>query len=392
MFEYKKYSKLFFWSLELLAIASLILVASKISFLFEPVGTFFQTLFAPVLVAGFLYYMLSPVIRLLEKFKVKRIFAIITVFLLLIVAIVVILLTVIPNLVEQISSLAKNMPAIVAEGQKLITQWAKDLEKIPLLKEVNITQYITDADISYGDLFQQFLSGLSSSLGSVVSTVASIGVVVITAPFILFYMLKDGDKFVPGVQRFFPKNQRDDIVVLLGQLNKTLSGYISGQVIECLFVGTFTFLGYLVLGIKYAFLLGVIAGFANLIPYIGPYIGLAPAVLITVFDSPYKAILCCVVALVVQQIDGNVIYPNVIGKTLQIHPLTIILVLLVAGNLSGILGIFLGVPIYAVARTVIIFIAKLVQQRKKESSVLLQTEENDKSSQPKSSKESAKSE
>ena len=117
---------------------------------------------------------------------------------------------------------------------------------------------------------------------------------------------------------------------LLGQLNQTLSSYISGQAIECLFVGTFTIIGYSLLGVRYAFLFGVIAGFTNLIPYLGPYLGLAHAVLVTIFNEPVKAALCCLVVLVVQQLDGNIIYPNVIGKSLKIHPLTIILILLVA--------------------------------------------------------------
>ena len=107
-------------------------------------------------------------------------------------------------------------------------------------------------------------------------------------------------------------------------------------------MGTFTFLGYLLIGVDYAFLFGVIAGLTNLIPYLGPYLGLAPALIYTFFDSPTRALLCIVVVIIVQQIDGNVIYPNVIGKSLNIHPLTIILILLVAGNLSGILGVFLA--------------------------------------------------
>ncbi len=94
-------------------------------------------------------------------------------------------------------------------------------------------------------------------------------------------------------------------------------------------MGTFTFLGYLLIGVDYAFLFGVIAGLTNLIPYLGPYLGLAPA-LIYIFDSPTRALLCIVVVIIVRQIDGNVIYPNVIGKSLNIHPLTIILILLVA--------------------------------------------------------------
>ncbi|MFU1881118.1 AI-2E family transporter, partial [Enterococcus faecium] len=91
-------------------------------------------------------------------------------------------------------------------------------------------------------------------------------IVLVTAPFILFYMLKDGDKLVPAIQRFLPEKRKDDIVDLLGQLNQTLSSYISGQAIECLFVGTFTIIGYSLLGVRYAFLFGVIAGFTNLIP------------------------------------------------------------------------------------------------------------------------------
>ena len=103
--------------------------------------------------------------------------------------------------------------------------------------------------------YPTILSSLSSSLGSIVSTVASTTIVLVTAPFILFYMLKDGDKLVPAIQRFLPEKRKDDIVDLLGQLNQTLSSYISGQAIECLFVGTFTIIGYSLLGVRYAFYL-----------------------------------------------------------------------------------------------------------------------------------------
>ncbi len=114
--------------------------------------------------------------------------------------------------------------------------------------------------------------------------------------------------------------------------------------------------------VNYAFLFGVIAGLTNLIPYLGPYLGLAPAFLVTVFNDPVKALLCCVVVLIVQQLDGNVIYPNVIGKSLKIHPLTIIIVLLVAGNIAGLIGIFLGVPFYAICKTIISYVIKIVKE------------------------------
>ncbi|BBM17534.1 AI-2E family transporter [Enterococcus malodoratus] len=366
MFEKIKNSKLMFWSVEILIIATLILVSSKIDFVFQPIGTFFTTLFAPILIAGFLYYLLNPLVNLLMKMGVKRLFAILLIFVLLIGIIVLIFMSVIPNLVEQLVSLAKNIPGFISNMQDWLQQAADNATRFPLFKELDVDKYINNLDVSAGSILQKSLAGVTNGLGSVIGKITTVVLLLITVPFILFYMLKDGDKLVPNVERLFPEKQRDNIKGLLKQLNKTLSDYISGQAIECLFVGTFTFLGYLLIGVDYAFLFGVIAGLTNLIPYLGPYLGLAPALVYTFFDSPYKALLCIVIVLIVQQVDGNVIYPNVIGKSLNIHPLTIILILLVAGNLAGILGVFLGVPVYAILRTVIVFIVKIVKQSNQE--------------------------
>lgn len=366
MFEKIKNSKLMFWSVEILIIATLILVSSKIDFVFQPIGTFFTTLFAPILIAGFLYYLLNPLVNLLMKMGVKRLFAILLIFVLLIGIIVLIFMSVIPNLVEQLVSLAKNIPGFISNMQDWLQQAADNATRFPLFKELDVDKYINNLDVSAGSILQKSLAGITNGLGSVIGKITTVVLLLITVPFILFYMLKDGDKLVPNVERLFPEKQRDNIKGLLKQLNKTLSDYISGQAIECLFVGTFTFLGYLLIGVDYAFLFGVIAGLTNLIPYLGPYLGLAPALVYTFFDSPYKALLCIVIVLIVQQVDGNVIYPNVIGKSLNIHPLTIILILLVAGNLAGILGVFLGVPVYAILRTVIVFIVKIVKQSNQE--------------------------
>lgn len=199
-----KESKLFFWSVELLVVAMLLFIASKINFLFAPIGTFFSTLFAPVLVAGFLYYLLNPVVNLLMKTKMKRIYAVLLVFLLLIIALVLILLTIIPKLADQLASLASSMPDFF----KQVETWIYEIAELPIFKQIDLTSYIEKMDISYANIIQQFLSSLSSSLGSIVSTVASTTIVLVTAPFILFYMLKDGDKLVPAIQRFYLRKEK----------------------------------------------------------------------------------------------------------------------------------------------------------------------------------------
>lgn len=359
MFEKIRQSKLLFWSVELLVLATLAFVLTKVSFLLHPIGTFFSTLFAPILISGFLYYMLNPLIEILtKKLHLKRIFAVILVFLLLIAIIALVFMAVLPNLIKQISQLAASIPDLIQQIENTI----RELAKSPTFKHFDINQELAKWDLSYGSIIQKFMSSLANSLGSVFSTLTSAIVLIITVPFILFYMMKDGPKVLPGILKFIPEKRKEQVATLCGEMNHTLASYISGQMIECLFVGTFTFLGYLLFGIDYAFLLGVIAGLTNLVPYLGPYLGLMPAIFVTIFTNPIQSLICCGVVLVVQQIDSNIIYPNVIGKSLSIHPLTIIFILLVAGNLAGLLGIFLGVPLYAIAKTIIAFVYRIVKE------------------------------
>ncbi len=364
MFDKLKQSKLMFWSVELLVIATFILVSSKINFMFKPVATLFTTLFAPILIAGFFYYMLNPLVKLLmDKAKMKKNLAVALVFILLLGALVIFIGAVIPNLARQVASLASSVPGIV----KGLESWANEMMNHPLIKDVNYQEYIDKLDLSFGDIFKNVVNGLSTSIGSIISSVASATMLIVTVPLILFYMLKDGEKFVPSISKYLPKGHASEIKELLSKMSDTISAYISGQALECLFVAVATIIGYWAIGIEYAFLFGVIAGITNMIPYLGPYIGLAPAVLVTVFDSPFRAALACVVVLVVQQVDGNFIYPLVIGKSLDIHPLTIILILLVAGNIAGLVGMILGVPFYAVCKTVFMYVFDIMQlNRKKE--------------------------
>lgn len=365
MFENLKKSKLMFWSIELLVIATLIFVSTKIDFMFSPIFTFVSTLFAPVLIAGFLYYMLNPLVTLLEKkVKMKRIWAVGVVFVLLIALIAIIIVSVLPTLVTQIKSLVENVPYFVSSMET----WTEKLYNHPVFEKINIEETIKSVDLSISQLFKRFVDSLSTGIGTVVSKMFSFAVVFLTVPFILFYMLKDGEKLVPYMKPFMPAQYRDEIIKLLGKMSQTISKYISGQALECLFVGICTIIGYKLIGVEYAFLFGIIAGATNMIPYLGPYLGLAPAVIVTLFsgqeNTELKVALACLVVLVVQQVDSNLIYPNVIGKSLDIHPLTIIIILLVAGNIAGLLGMILGVPFYAICKAVIAHVYDIVQLKK----------------------------
>ena len=361
MYNRFKQSKLLFWSVELLVIAALILVGTQISFIFKPIGTMFTTMFSPILISGFLFYCFKPIVTFLEKKGVSKTWGATIVLLLLVGIVVVSVSAIIPSLIKQIASLIKNMPAFIKE----VELWADQITKHPMAQNLDVQSYLDNWNISVGNILQSSLNGLSTGIGSFVSSIAGFVMLIVTVPFILFYMLKDGHKMIPAVERYFPAKHKHEMIELMSKMSETIEKYISGQMIECLFVGVGTSLGYMLIGVDYAFLFGVIAGFTNMIPYIGPYIGLAPAVIVTVFTDPWKAIFACIVVLIVQQIDGNIIYPNVIGKSLDIHPLTIIIILLVAGNIAGLLGMILGVPFYAVCKTIFVYVFDMVQLSKK---------------------------
>ncbi len=359
MFEQIRRSRLMFWSLELLIVASLIYMCTKISFVFSPIGTFVATLFVPILISGFLFYLFNPLIKLLGHLKISRNWAILIVFVIFFGGLALIISAVIPNLINQITQLLINLPTVAKDMGKL----AKSLMKNRLFQQIDIEKAITDMNLSFSSIMQSLLKYFTSSIGSVVGTVTSVAVTAITIPVMLFYMLKDGHRLIPNVQRLLPSKYRSEATDLLVKMGNTISSYIAGQLIECLFVGTFTFLGYLLISMPYGFLLGFIAGLCNIMPYVGPYIGIAPALIIAVTVSPMMVVLVIVVVVVVQQIDGNFVYPNVIGRTLSIHPLTIIILLLVAGNISGLLGMILAIPAYAIVKTVVQYFWGIYQLR-----------------------------
>ena len=363
----KRKKKLMFWSAELLLLASLIFVFTKIRFVFSPVFTFFQTLFAPFLIAGFLFYLLNPLVKILmkiriKKFKVKRPLAIAVVFLLLISVLGLVISFFIPRFIEQIKSLVIGLPGYLSELQRFLTNLFNN-SHIDWLQKVDLHSYMNKFEGSLTSILKKFILSLTTSLGSVIGTITSVTVTLVTVPFILFYMLKDGEKLVPTVEKFFPEHNRSKVARLLHEMSATLSRYISGQMIECLFVGTFSAIGYSMTGIPYALLVGLFAGITNIIPYLGPYIGLMPALFLAFSKSLPTVFWVIVVCIVVQQLDGNLVYPNVIGKSLHLHPLTIIIILLVAGNIAGLLGMILGVPLYAVTKVVVKFVYDIAQIR-----------------------------
>ncbi len=353
----EKKQSVLYWSIELLVLASLIWVCTKIDFIFRPVLIFISVVFVPVIISLFLYYMLRPILKLflkikIGKYRMPRSLASLLIVVILILLVCGVIAAIIPSMVNELTQIVKGLPTAAKETQR----WIIHLSHHPWLRGIDFNAYYKQLNDQLSQSSQTILKGITNQAGTVINMVTSTVIVAITVPVMLFYMLKDSDKFVPSVQKFFSKEHGEEIAKLLHQMNATLSSYIAGQAIECIFVAVATSIGYLIIGQPIAIVLGLIAGLTNMIPYVGPYIGIAPALMVSLAMAPKKLIWVVVVVIIVQQIDGNIIYPNIIGRTLQIHPLTIIMLLLAAGNIAGIPGMILCIPFYAVVKTIFNYI------------------------------------
>ncbi|MDG4657364.1 AI-2E family transporter [Ectobacillus antri] len=344
-------TKAFKFGYAILLIFLIIWVGTKIDFIFQPVVALVQTLFSPFLVAGILYYLFRPLVNYLESRKVRRTLSILLIYTVFGGLLTLLVYSLGPILQRQVNSLVDNAPFLVENARVKIQQ---------LQQNEWVNRFQENSNFNWDELSTEASAYLSSSLTNIgtniarfIGVVTSIITIFVTVPFILYYMLKEGEKAPQQVLRLLPPLQRENGKKILSDLDGALSSYIQGQVFVSICVGIMLYIGYLIIGIEYSLLLAIIAMFTNVIPFVGPIIAIIPALIVAVLESPTMVVKVLVVMVIAQQLEGNVISPQVMGRSLSIHPLTIISILLVAGSLGGLLGLILAVPVYAVMKVVV---------------------------------------
>ncbi|WP_121609500.1 AI-2E family transporter [Mesobacillus foraminis] len=351
-----------YWTLQVLIILTIVYVSTKISFLFEPVGIFVSTLFFPIIISGFLYFLLNPLVNLLQQWKLPRTLAILVIYCAVIGLIVLGIGSLAPAISKQVTELAGNLPGYANKTEDFVNNLS-DSDQFRWFME---QEYITQDEIAERatEFANTLPNRITNGLSNIVSLITNIAITIVTVPFLLFYMFKDGDKFPAAISKFIPLPYREEGVKTLKETAKTLSAYIQGQITVALFVGTLAFIGYLIIDLPYALVMALIVAITNIIPYVGPILGGAPAVIVGLFDSPAKALLVLLVIVIAQQVEGNLLSPLILGKSLDTHPATIIILLLVAGNLAGVLGMILAIPTYAVTKTIVLNTVRFLRVRK----------------------------
>lgn len=310
-------------------------------------------LLTPVFIGLLIAWLFNPFVNWLQKHKIKRIFAVAISYLLLVGGILLFLGMLIPTLYDEIVSFAETIPALMDK----VSNWFDNFfDKFSNIKSIdiestketllkNIENFGNDLYLELPQMLVNVVKGLISGIGTFI-----IGLV------IGFFFLLGFDNVEDNIVVFLPIKYRANAKELLTNLNVSLRNFVTGQLLDALLIFVVSGIVFTIIGLKSPLLFALFCGITNIIPYVGPYIGAAPAVIVGFAMSPTIGLLVIISILIIQFIEGNFIQALIISKTTKLNPITIISGLLVFGHFFGILGMIVSTPIIAASKTIILFI------------------------------------
>ena len=326
----------------LVLLGIVIFIFDKISYVFQPFIIVFNTIAAPIIVSLVLFYLFNPIVNMMERYRIPRLLGITIIYVAIIGIITLIVNLLIPIIGSQIESFIKNTPNYLHKITRSLDKLNNNTILSGYMGQVN--EWLESAQKKIPSMVSDYSDGFGSKLATFAEAVANIGIVI-------------------GTTQIMPPKFRKDFHDLLEKISVQVGSYIQGQIIVSFCIGLLLFIGYSIIGLKYALVLASIAAVTSVVPYLGPTIAISPAIVIAIITSPLMLLKLAVVWTLVQFFEGHFISPNVMGKTLKIHPLTIIFILLCAGNLMGIVGVIIGIPLYAVLKVLVSHIFMLFKRR-----------------------------
>lgn len=327
------------------ALLGIVGVASVVLFVIWRV----RVIFPPLLLAATIVFLLNPVVSRLERRGLHRAAAAGVAYVTVAVALAGVGFALSPLVGGQVDQLRDDFPDIRQRVEDFVNEKAVESElndwpiKIP--KYDKLLDELSPPDRDLRDQIDQL-----RELGS---TIFHVGLVLALAPIIAFYLLIDLPNTAKVMQGLIPPNLRDEINHVGRKLNRALGSYFRGQIFVALIVGVMCSIGLTVIGLKFSFIIGMIAGVFNIVPLIGPWIGGIPGVIIALTTgSVVKALLVVAVMAGVQQIDNHFITPQVMQRAVSLHPSAVMLALLAGGAVGGFAGLLLAVPVTAALRII----------------------------------------
>lgn len=308
----------------------------------------------PFIIGLLLAYMLNPIVCYIEKKGIKRLWAIIVLYVCLFAIVIVGGSKTVTILIRELESFGQDLPMILDHIDKLLLliQSQYQNSELPYSLRLAIDEALT--------LLEHDMQQVIGQIVNTIITLAKNSIGLAISPILAFYLLHDWYEIKSELLLLLPGRWRSEILLFFADVDKVLSGIIRGQLTVACIIGLFITLGLYYLGLKFSLLIGILAAIFDIIPYFGPIIGATPAVMLAMLESPWLAAKVMILFFVIQQIEGNIIHPKIIGENIGLHPLTVIFFVFVGGEVGGILGMLVAVPVVAICKVLFRHLLKVL--------------------------------
>lgn len=325
-------------------------VFMKLSPIWSPILSNIFTIFMPFILSLFITFLLHPIVEKLQALEIPRTVAILIIYFLFFGLLGFGVYKGVPVFMNQLKDLAENTSNIFSVYEDFTKNIHNHTESLP----DGIHQRIEEGIAGLEQKLNMLISNIIGFLQGLINSIVLMTII----PFIVFYMLKDIKRLKNAAWYITPSKWRNSLESFFRDANESLGNYLRGQLFVCVLIGTLATISFWIIQMKYPLLLGMLIGITNVIPYFGPIIGLIPTALIAATVSVKMLIFVIAIVFILQFIEGNILSPLIVGKSLHLHPLLIIFALLAGGELGGVVGLIFAVPILSVIKVLIIHIKK----------------------------------
>lgn len=318
----------------------------KLEPIWAPIFKVFLAVFIPFFIAAFITYLLYPIIEFIHRLGIPRSLAVLIIYILFFGGVGFGIFKVSPYALKQLRELNEHLPQLADTYQMWIKEFYEHTSDLPETVHTRFEEWLQTIEVYIGNIITKIIMGLKVLLNSMFT--------LLVIPFLVFYMLKDMEVIYKAIWYLTPRKWREPGKKLMKDIDISLGNYIRGQFFVCLSLAVIAILAFWGIGMPYPILLGIIIGITDIIPYFGPILGAVPVVIIASTISIKILIIAIGIVLVLQFIEGNILGPLIVGKSLRIHPILIILALFLGGEIGGIIGLILAVPVFAVIKVILL--------------------------------------
>lgn len=296
---------------------------------------------SPVILGLGIAWILNPIVTYLSERGMRRLWATSLVYIILILLLIVFFWALIPVLSEQLNELTKMIPKIVNDGS---IQLNNLFDRISNIEGLEIEEVRAGVFASIQDYSKTFMNDVPSTFVSIATKLFSYLGQFAIALLVGFYLLLNFKGASRHLFSFVPNKYQKESKLLFKVLDFKLHSFVKGTLFSSSVLMTMNIIGFLLVGLKAPILFGIFCGITNIIPYIGPYIGAVPAIVVGFSQGTTTGILVLVVITITQMLEGNILHPLIMSKSMKLHPVTIIIGLLIFGSIFGIVGMIIATP------------------------------------------------